>query len=310
MKPMPNFGMPVYGVREKIRDRIGIGRYHNRRVMILSFAMLLVVFGPAFDLWHLDIYNGHYWVMGRRVTLVYALKSFIIGFIAVNVVILIANAIVGRFLCGWFCPVATLNRVGEWGRRHLPKWGRVAVAGAIGAALGLGMITWVFDPVHVFEMGPAGLSVFAAIWAFLTVSVAGQILWLGHNFCLGLCPSGIYFSLTGGSARGGIHLKKNADCTDCGVCASVCPMHLDPVRLLEKSGEPMAMPYPVTDFDRCIRCGDCIEACERFGDPHRPEFTPPMYLGMGSRDVLNAELHHVKKTVSAKAKAVSDNKAA
>ncbi len=297
---MALFALPSWTTREKVRTSTGVGRYHNIRFVILSLAMLLVIFGPAFNLWHIDIYTGKYWVLGKSVSLVYAIQAFTVGFIAINVVILIVNAIFGRFLCGWFCPVATLNRVGEWGRRHLPKWGRVLIAGLIGAATGLGMITWMFDPVHVFDLTAWQLAIFLAVWGFLTISVAGQILWLGHNFCLGLCPSGIYFSLTSSSARGGIHLVKGADCTDCNVCAKACPMGLDPVRLLEKSGEPLAYPFAATDFDRCIRCGDCIEACDKFGNPNQKDWIPPIRMGIGKRDVLNADLNHIRRTQKAK----------
>jgi len=287
--------LPSYSTREKIRDRTGVARYHNRRIVILSLAMLLVVFGPAFNLWHLDIYEGKYWVLGEPVTLASSIRAFIVGFISANVIILLVNAVAGRFLCGWFCPVATLNRVGEWGRRHLPPWARVLVAALIGAATGLGMITWVFDPVHVFELTAGQLTAFLLVWGFLAISVAGQILWLGHNFCLGLCPSGIYFSLTSSSAKGGVHIIPGADCTDCRVCANICPMHLDPVRLLEKSGEPMFYPFAATDFDRCIRCGDCIEGCEKFGNPHAENWTAPIRLGFGDREALNEDLNHVRR---------------
>lgn len=293
--------------RERIRARMQGGRYRNIRVIMLSFATLLIVFGPAFDLWHMDIYTGRYWVLGEPVTLAESIRAFVIGFIVVNVVILIVNATMGRFLCGWFCPVATLNRIGEWGRRNLPKWGRIGVAGALGVAIGLGMITWMFDPIHVPFLTAGQMAAFVGVWAFLTISVAGQILWLGHNFCVGLCPSGIYFSLTSSSARGGVHLIRGADCTDCGICARVCPMELDPVRLLEKSGEPMFYPFAATDFDRCIRCGDCIEACDAFGNPNDPSFTPPIRLGVGNRDVLNAGLNHIKRSASAR-QAASDLK--
>jgi len=53
-------------------------------------------------------------------------------------------------------------------------------------------------------------------------------------------------------------------CTDCKACERSCPIDLEPREMVgaEPEGSRGLYPDGLTDYALCIRCGDCVKACE------------------------------------------------
>ena len=76
--------------------------------------------------------------------------------------------------------------------------------------------------------------------------------------------SGIYFAMLGHDTFNGVDLAHPESCTDCGACEKACPMDLLPRTLPGAAHRKGSGLYPdgASNFALCIRCGDCIAACE------------------------------------------------
>ena len=70
----------------------------------------------------------------------------------------------------------------------------------------------------------------------------------GFILCLGkyICPLGAFYALF--SKVSIVRMRVDTHkCTDCGACARMCPMNVDPAK------------HP--NSPECIRCGECMRAC-------------------------------------------------
>ena len=83
---------------------------------------------------------------------------------------------------------------------------------------------------------------------------------------------------------------------ECGACERVCPMDLQPKVMA--GGEPRdsigVYPEGLSNFALCIRCGDCVKACESTTEedplptPLRMGFLPEEARGAQSEARLGA----------------------
>ena len=82
-----------------------------------------------------------------------------------------------------------------------------------------------------------------------------------------------------GHIDGAVHFPHPEACTDCGACDTVCPMDLAPRQLLDGPPREQRGLYPEhsTNLSLCIRCGDCVRACE--GTNLKREEPTPLALG-------------------------------
>jgi len=71
-------------------------------------------------------------------------------------------------------------------------------------------------------------------------------LWIPRFFCKALCPLGAFLGVLSGLSPFR-HRRREADCTDCGLCDAVCPSAAEPARQLRNS--------------ECIVCFNCSDAC-------------------------------------------------
>ena len=207
------------------------------------------------------------------------IATFLYSLIFVGLTILL-----GRFFCGWVCPLGTVfDVVGRlWkGRQSYTlkndeKWRRVKyyilAAMIVGAVLGSNILLW-FDPLVLFFRGIAmgfphtGLNTAA----FLTAAILILIILLNgitHRFwCRYLCPLGAFYAVfsrfsfvrrrlkqtAGNKCDGCKHLGDQRECQDnCSMGAS-----------LKKQGSP----------DECIRCMKCGTVCH-VEAPHYPISVP------------------------------------
>jgi polyferredoxin len=183
--------------------------------------------------------------------------------------VLAISLLYGKSFCSWFCPVGllseTLGDLGDklFGRRlKLPRWLDYPLRSIKYLLLGF------FVYSIFFLMGAASLKLFLdspynivsdikMYYFFADISqfsliVIGVLLVLSiviRNFwCRYLCP---YGALLGVASLLSLHkIKRNAaSCTDCGLCARVCPsfVKVDQVKTVIS--------------DECTACLSCVNEC-------------------------------------------------
>ena len=184
--------------------------------------------------------------------------------------------LVGRFVCGWLClfgllqellykiPTPKLRIPDKIDRplRYL-KYGVLALL-VVGLPLlwrseygaGVPFFCEYLCPVGTLEGGvplvllndvlrPALGWLFRWKLLILIVCILSSIF-IYRPFCKYLCPLGAFYALFQRASL--IRMRVDASaCVNCGRCAGVCPMQVDP------SKSP--------NSTECIRCGECVRAC-------------------------------------------------
>ena len=262
--------MPLGSIRTNLLHvlarRPGVHRYTLWRVAIGTLLTLGIAAIPWTGLLRFDLWAGRHVVRGEEVGLVEAAKAFAFPFLLVNIAILIATRFLGRYLCGFVCPVGNLARIAEWARRSPPGRRRLLTLGLLLFCFLLASITFAFwvDP-RVFAAGSSS-AIQASSVALLgtTALLFFGARRIGLGFCRDWCPSGVYFSLLGPESKTGIELRHPETCTDCGACDRVCPIDLAPRTMLQEDDGKRRGLYPEasTSLALCLRCGDCVRACE------------------------------------------------
>ena len=182
--------------------------------------------------------------------------------------------IAGRGFCGWFCPFGTLNDLLAFRKvkiRDSFSYSKYVVL------VGTLVSAWYFADTMFCKLCPAA-SIEASIpYLFLGVArvnspflihmgtlggtLIGMVL-IARFWCRYLCPMGAILSLFNRVSFLHLHLAPDR-CTGCRACASSCPMGLDP--------------HLEHDNHNCIKCGECVGACElgalslRYGRPGKAE---------------------------------------
>jgi len=145
---------------KRIRALYGIlhkrGDWHPYSVIRWAVGILFTVMAallPLTDMMRFDLWHGRHMYLGEQVSLSAAAKGFAFPFLAVNVLIIVVSRFIGRYLCGFVCPVGSLARLGEWARFKDRK-GRLKVLGPLvmlAASALLSAITFYFwIDWHVF----------------------------------------------------------------------------------------------------------------------------------------------------------------
>ncbi|MEM4293402.1 MAG: 4Fe-4S binding protein [Thermoplasmata archaeon] len=174
--------------------------------------------------------------------------------------------IFGRATCGWGCPVGALQDLfGLKSRyRELKDGGaRYAKFGILAFTL---LFSYIFMEKVFTDICPVGfltatlptlilipgyvepMSPFFEVKVFLTLLLFLLIYFVARGWCRYICPLGAQLSLFNRISITYIKLNKER-CVDCGACKKHCPMGIDPRKH--------------TDSFECIRCGRCIEACNK-----------------------------------------------
>lgn len=268
-------------------------RYTVYRWLVgISFTLAIALLSTS-GMMRFDLWGGRHLYLGQEVGLVEAAKAFAFPFLAINIVIIVVSRFLGRYLCGFVCPVGALARLGEWFRwREKKNRIRFLQAGSLFAiSLLLSAITftfWVSWDVFV-EGSTLAISLSATALLGTALVFFGIISGLGLRFCRDLCPSGVYFALLGTETNNGISFPHPEACTNCKACESVCPMDLSPRELdLEPVRQGMGLyPDDLSNHALCIRCGDCVAACE--GTTGRNETPTPLHMGWLHREPPDAD---------------------
>jgi len=164
----------------------------------------------------------------------------------------------GRGFCGWFCPFGTLNDLLSFRKVRILK---SASFGKYAVLVGTVIAAWVMTDTMFCKICPAA-SLEASIpylfmgvatvnrpflihMASLGVTLVGMVL-VARFWCRYLCPMGALLSLFNRVSFLRLRLRKDT-CTSCGVCATKCPMGLEP--------------HFDHDNHNCIKCGLCATGC-------------------------------------------------
>jgi polyferredoxin len=288
--------MPTGTARDKIlsglaKKRGRAHRYVHWRWSVAVLFTLAVAALPAFGLLRIDLWGGRHQYLGRELGLVETLKHFAFPFLAINVAIIVASRFFGRYLCGFVCPYGAVARFADWLRLRAKS--RARRFGASAALLGVcaAMCAVAFSFWVDWRVFAAGSSLAVAIAALFLATLIGSFYFmatkLGLGFCRDWCPSGVYFALLGHESFNGVEFAHPATCIECNACDKACPMDLAP---REMSGGAYLdghgfYPDGQSNFSLCIRCGDCVVACE--GTTAHIDGPTPLRMGFlppGARD--------------------------
>lgn len=276
--------------RQRVLGSQAAARPRSHRYTVWRWAAalvctLLVALLPLTGLLRFDLWGGRHLVGGEEHDLVSAARAFAFPFLAINVVILLVTRFLGRYLCGFGCPVGALARAGDWLRYRTGRatGTRAARLGLAAACLLLSAVCFSFwVDWRVFAAGsPAARGVAAAALLGVAAALYLGALRLGLRFCRDYCPSGVYFGLLGHDSRAGVELAHPEACIGCDACDKACPMDLPPRELLDGAATvPGRGIYPdgLTRLATCIRCGDCVQVCE--GVTRRLGEETPLQLGL------------------------------
>lgn len=247
-------------------------RYFGYRMVAFVVVHFLIAVVPLSGLMRFDFWRGNHMLFGQTTDLLTVIRDFAIPFGLFNVGIVVVVRWTGRYLCGWGCPVNFMNRYADWLRGLFStKKGRLSWKGhlaALAASLALAgiFLTWFVD-YAVFTEGSASAVRNALIgWASLAAISYGQVALLSWKTCRSYCPSGIYFSVLGRETKTGIEQRPDGSpCASCNLCVTVCPMEIEPRDLVGTTRDASGFYFPTPNSTAlCIRCGDCVEACDRF----------------------------------------------
>jgi len=289
--------MPV-GVK-RIRVLLGMGdkrgtvhRYTWWRWAVAIVSTVAVALLPLTGVLRIDLWAGHHMWLGEPVGTVAAAKAFAFPFLAVNIAIIVASRFLGRWLCGFGCPIGNMNRLAEWfqwrGRKGWKRFFRTLPV--LAACMLLAAITFSFwVDWRVFAEGSPRAVTAASVFLFgMGLGFFALVQGLGMRFCREYCPSGVYFALLGPETRTGIEFANPDACTDCHACENVCPVDLKPREMASAEERPGMGFYPdgMTNYANCLRCGDCVVVCE---DTTGKNGTPtPLVLGLLSPAAVRA----------------------
>ncbi len=216
----------------------------------------------------------------------------------VGLVVLAATAVLGRFFCGWVCPLGTLQHLMSWvsgpTKRKRAKINRyrkyfslkyiVLTVLLTFAALGSNHVGWL-DPVPLLHravaaglrplwlgtIAPAGWIAFGLLAAIVLLSA-----WMPRFYCRVVCPLGALLGLFARLAPWRIHRTENA-CTGCTLCVLPC----------QGADEPLG-DHRVSECHICLNCLPvCSEMSLSYGAPPAEVVAAPKpSLDVGRRRFL------------------------
>lgn len=292
--------MPLGKQRDKIlqgltRARGHVHRYTTWRWVIGIAFTLAIAALPAFDILRFDFWRGQHVYLGEQLGLVEVAKRFAFPFLGINIAIVVASRFIGRYLCGFVCFYGALARLSEWLRfRGKSRARRVAGwSGLFVVCFVLSAITFWFwvDPRVFLEGSDLARALSAAFLGGMTVSFFVCLRWLGQAFCRDWCPSGVYFAVLGHQTSNGVEFAHPETCTDCKACDTVCPVDLHPREMSGGAYRAGSGFYPdaLSNFALCLRCGDCVVACDDVNDARRagPVTLRMGWLSEGARDSVD-----------------------
>jgi polyferredoxin len=209
----------------------------------------------------------------------------------VGLVVLGATAVLGRFFCGWICPLGTLQQLVSWiagpERRKLNKINRyrtwfalkylVATVPLVWAALGANHLGWL-DPIPLLHravagglrplwfggLTPGGWLSFGLLAAILLLSA-----WMPRFYCRAVCPLGALLGIAARLAPLRIRRTSDEGCSGCTLCLMAC----------QGADEPLG-DHRVSECHLCLNClPSCAEDTLTYGLSRPSDPSPGLDIG-------------------------------
>jgi ferredoxin len=172
---------------------------------------------------------------------------------------------IGRWACGWLCPMGLVLDVVNRGSKHSytpPEWMRFIKYFFLGGLVVLAFFTSIIFFCRYLCFGavlgiiPYWLTwqTVSYVWLFYHLGAFSFYLTIsyfvhGRAWCRYFCPLGAALSLPGVFSM--IKLRYNwMWCTKCDMCKKVCPMGIDPTKA-----------STLKNRLECIKCGRCAKKC-------------------------------------------------
>ncbi len=183
-----------------------------------------------------------------------------------GLVVLAATAVLGRFFCGWICPLGSLqqlvsrltiqSRVRAERNRYRPWYATkylVLLALLVWAVLGANHVGWLSPGPLLHRASAVALQAIRGqaqpsgwISVVLLVLILLLSTWVPRLFCRAVCPLGALLGLFARAAPLRIH-RSSDTCSDCRLCLADC----------QGADEPLSEHRA----SECHLCLSCIDAC-------------------------------------------------
>jgi polyferredoxin len=264
----------------------GAQSYRGKRRLTQMLALLALVLVPALGLFRIDLAAGSLMIAGQPVNL----RNFaaVLGLaIAAATAPLVMISTIGTLWCGWACPQ---NLLSEWAnnltRRRLGSRADVSVEatsaqvapsknragnwivliasfGAAAAVLGVLPLFYFFPPQEVWALVTfsenAQFSRFMSRLYFVSAALAFvDIALIRYFLCNYAClyRFGSMLFRNDDTLHVAYDATRAADCAKCNFCRVSCITSIDPTK--------------IGRFDRCVVCGECVDACTRLHAKSEP----------------------------------------
>ncbi|NOZ93629.1 MAG: 4Fe-4S binding protein, partial [Acidobacteria bacterium] len=214
-----------------------------------------------------------------------------------GLIVLAATAFLGRFFCGWICPLGTLQQLVSRlaaprgrlrrERNRYRSWFAVKYLVLafllVWAAVGVSHAGWL-DPISLLSRAIA--SGFRPLWhggasptgwisAALVVAILVLSAWIPRFHCRAVCPLGALMGLAARLAP--LRIRRDATvCSGCELCLMAC----------QGADEPLGA-HRVSECHVCLNCiPSCPETGLRYGLQGRTVSLPTPSLDVGRRRFL------------------------
>ncbi len=266
---------------------MNVPQYRRKRHLTQMAGLMLLVLIPAAGIFRIDLGTASLMLLGRPVPL----SNF---FVVCGLAMLAASAplltysTIGTLWCGWMCPQ---NTVSEWAnalthrllgsranvnvesaglqvapsKNRLKNWAAlVFIVALTSIVLGVIPLFYFFPPKVVWSLvsfqEDSQFSRFMhGLYGVGMAAVLLDIAVFRYFWCSYLClyRFGQLLFKTDDALHVRYDAARSGDCAKCNLCRTSCITGIDPT----------AFKF----FDRCINCGECIDACNRLhGKKSRP----------------------------------------
>ncbi len=191
-------------------------------------------------------------------------KKIHIVFFASVLLPLLLTFVLGRFYCGWICPMNLFLEFTDRLKSFLAKVNLQTIDIRFPLytrhiVLAVGIIAGLFAGVEFFQISyPPRLasvmlqdilfdnSITYAVWFIIGIA-AFELLFSRRVWCRNICPGGTLYSYASGKSL--LTIKPvNKNCTQCKECKKICPYELEP--------------FKGSIDGTCDRCGLCVNICK------------------------------------------------
>ncbi len=286
-------------------------RYHRKRRIVQIGTLILIGLIPASGLFRIDLTTASFSFFDRSVYWSNYLLIFGLALVVATAPIL-TYLTIGAAWCGWACPQNTLS---EWANQVTQRWlGKRATVDIdrpshqiapekntvlhwfwllttfIVAALILGFLPFLFfyplvqawglvfhdtqDQLATFMRRLYGVSCFLA---FVDVAI------MRHFVCKYVCLYRIGQRIF--QSPGALHVAydqhRAGDCSKCNYCATSCVTGIDPTHIAQ--------------YDSCIICGECIDACSQLHHKQHDNAPGLLSLSWGQREPSVSLWHRLRQ---------------